>query len=86
MARQIKPEPFTTQLSFKPMDGIGGGFRTEWLTGHGDSIKFGLDSGAGVGNPLLTFWIEQGNGKRQYYTADVQELVKSAIAKIVKGA
>lgn len=74
-------KPFSLKLDFKPMKGMGGGFRTEWVSGSNSEIKAGIDSGAGLGNPLITFWIEKSGGKRHYYTANVQDVLTEAISK-----
>lgn len=68
-------------LDFKPMKGFGGGMRQEWITAEGDDLTAGLDSGAGLGNPLLTFWIEPKVGERRYYTVSVQDLLTALIEK-----
>lgn len=78
---------FNLELEFKPMQGYGGGFRTEWITATDEADKSGfsagLDSGGGFGNPLLTFWVQSGKkGERRYYTADMRLLLQAAIAKV----
>lgn len=77
-------EAFDVPITFSPMIGVGGGFRTEWVTGKGHGVEFGLDSGAGVGNPYLTFWIEK-NGKRAYYTSEIRDLVNALVVKTTSG-
>ena len=70
---------FKTELSFKPMENFGGGFRAEWVSTKGDgTYEAGVDSGAGLGNAFLTFWIEE-NGVRHYFTADISDVLVQAI-------
>ncbi len=76
-------KPFKVTLEFKPMEGLGGGFRSDWVSGGNGEIKAGIDSGAGLGNPQMTFWIER-NGKREYYTANIQDVLMAAVAKVDK--
>lgn len=76
-----KGKPFSCELKFKPMEGFGGGFRAEWVTASWDNSEAGIDSGGGMGNPFLTFWIEEGRKERRYYTADIRDLFKDAISK-----
>lgn len=67
-------------LIFKPMEGFGGGFRQEWVSGKGNGVEFGLDSGAGLGNGYLTLWIKKkGEKDRRYYTASVKEMLESLV-------
>lgn len=81
MKNKKKITTFDIPITFEPMVGMGGGFRTDWVSGSGKGISFGLESGAGLGNPLLTFWIEKKN-KRDYYTADIQVLARAILAKL----
>lgn len=86
MTEEVK-KGISVQLTFEPMKGLGGGLRSEWLTGNSDEkdekerIEFGIDSGAGLNNPYLTFWIKKG-GKRTYYTADVRELARGLVKAV----
>lgn len=77
---------FTINVPFKKMEGFGGGFRQEWITAKPDNGEFvaGIDSGAGLGNPLITFWIEEKGQQRRSYTASVADLLEIAI-DIVRG-
>jgi hypothetical protein len=76
-------DTFELQLTFKPQEGFGGGFRTEWLTGTNSEVTAGLDSGAGLGNPYLTFWIQpkDDESKRRYYNVDVRDILSACIDK-----
>jgi hypothetical protein len=67
------------EIEFKPMEGLGGGFRTDWISAENDELEAGLDSGGGLGNPYLTFWIERKNQKRQYFTADMRPVLQAAV-------
>lgn len=77
-----KAEKHKVELIFEPMVGMGGGFRQEWLSGEGNGIKFQLDSGAGLGNPLFTLSIQR-KGKSYDYTADIRPMVKNLLSEIV---
>lgn len=72
--------PIKVEIEFKPRaeKSYGGGFFSEWLSGKAEGIKFGLNAGAGLGNPLLTVWIEV-DGKTFYYDADMRELMNVAL-------
>lgn len=72
---------FAVPLKFKPMEGFGGGFRTDWVSAEHKGLKFGLDSGADMGNPSLTFCIEK-KGKTRYYTADIGDVLRAAIVQV----
>lgn len=76
--RKTKPGAFSVTLTFNPMEGLGGGFRQEWASAKCSDFKAGIDSGAGLGNPLMTFWFER-NGKRQYFTADINAVMAAGI-------
>lgn len=76
-----KKNQFTIPLEFKPQEGFGGGFRSEWVSAEGNGIKAGFDSGAGLWNPFLTFWIEK-KGKKSYYNANVGDLLRAAIDEV----
>lgn len=80
---KTKKEERSVEVSvkFKTMVGFGGGLRTEWVTGSGRGIEFGLDSGAGTGNPLMTFWVKK-KCVREYYTADVREMIEALVSKL----
>lgn len=69
------------EIEFKPMQGFGGGFRTEWISATSEDLKAGLDSGAGLGNPMLTFWIERAGAKREYFTANMADVLQAAVEK-----
>ena len=72
-----KPDKIKIELTFTPMKGFGGGFRTEWCSAErDDGTAAGMDSGGGLGNPLLTFWFRPKDGKRVYYTADIRPLIQ----------
>lgn len=82
--KATKPgEKYTVELVFEPMEGMGGGFRQEWLSGEGNGIKFTLDSGAGLGNPLFTLNVER-KKKSYYYTADIRPMIQKLLADVVK--
>ena len=66
---------------FKPQVGLGGGFRQEWVTAAWEKNKAGIDAGAGFGNPMMTFWIEQGRANRVYFETNVADLLRLLIAK-----
>lgn len=71
---------FEVPVNFTPMKGFGGGFRMPWISGENEDIQLGLDSGGGVGNPLMTFWFEDKTGKckdRQYFTVDMRDVLQS---------
>jgi hypothetical protein len=72
---------FEIPLTFTPQKGFGGGFRTEWLSAKAETPAFeaGIDSGAGLGNPYLTFWIELDGEPRRYFSADVRDLLRASI-------
>ena len=70
------------ELEFEPMKNFGGGFRTEWISGKNEDMEIGLDSGGGLGNPLLTFWIEKKGEPRKYFTADMRDLLSQLAEKI----
>lgn len=72
------------QMTFSPMKGFGGGFRQEWVSTETPEFSAGLDSGAGLGNPLLTFWIEKKGGKRKTYTASIADLFKFLVEKSIE--
>lgn len=74
---------FILPVTFKPWppNTLGGGFRLDWLTGSNKKLSAGFDCGAGLGNPMLTFWVER-NGKRQYFDADMREVLRAAIVKV----
>lgn len=73
-------KPFTVTVKFEPMKGLGGGFRTEWVSGKNQNLEAGIDSGGGVGNPLMTYWIqEKGEKKRRYFTVDIRDVLQQAI-------
>lgn len=78
-----KAEKHVVSLTFEPMVGIGGGFRQEWLSGDGNGIKFNLDCGAGLGNPLFTLAVER-KGKSHYYTADIRPMIQKLLAQVVE--
>lgn len=61
----------------EPMEGFGGGFRQEWISGEADDVEVGLDTGAGLGNPYLTCWAQIGDGDRRYETIDVRPLLQA---------
>lgn len=63
-----------TALRFEPLEGLTG-LRQEWITGERKDATFGFDVGAGLGNPLLTFWVERG-GKRRYYACDMSSVLQ----------
>lgn len=71
------------EVSFKerPPKSFGGGLYQEWISGDGDGVKFGLNSGAGLGNPMLSLWVEK-DGKRVYYDADVRDLITTLVEKV----
>lgn len=70
-------EALKFEVVFEPMKGLGGGFRQEWVSAKFEGGECGLDSGAGLGNPLMTFWVEPKGKKRQYFTADITKMVKA---------
>jgi len=73
---------FKVEIEFEPMKGMGGGFRSEWLSGENSEIEAGIDSGAGLGNPLMTFWFRRKpGGERVYFTSNMQKLFEAAIEK-----
>lgn len=78
------PLSWSFPVEFKPMEGMGGGFRTGWVSAEYKGKKFGLESGAGLGNPFLTFFVESG-GKTKYYTADMGDLLRRLHSQIVMG-
>lgn len=72
-----KPQPIELPLKITPMEGFGGGFRQEWISGKSpDGTKVALESGAGLGNPLLTFRIERPGQKPEWWTADMADLLQ----------
>jgi hypothetical protein len=71
-------------MEVKPMQGFGGGFRQEWASAEGVGFKAGMDSGGGLGNPYLTFWIEKGGKKREYHTADMRDVFRAFINQKLK--
>lgn len=71
-----------TEIEFKPMEGLGGGFRSEWISAENSELKAGFDSGAGLGNPLLTFWIEVKGERRRYFTCDMSDALKALIGQM----
>lgn len=65
------------------MKGFGGGFRQEWIkvelpNGRGNVE---LQSGAGLGNPLLTFSHERA-GKTRFWTADLRPLIRDLVDRL----
>ena len=73
-------KPIVVNVEFFKMEGLGGGFRQEWLLCKNKKFRAGLDSGAGLSNPYLIFWIEK-NGKIEYFTADMRTLFNALIEK-----
>lgn len=71
-----------TEIEFKPMTGLGGGFRSEWISASNNELEAGFDSGAGLGNPQLTFWIERKGQKRQYFTCDMGEVLTALVGQL----
>lgn len=72
----------TLNLNLKPMTGLGGGFRSEWVSAESETLETGIDSGGGLGSPYVTFWIKrEGDEKRQYYIADMRDVLTSFIEK-----
>lgn len=85
MKTKDKPTEFTVELKFSPMGGIGGGFREEWISGKGNGVQFSLDSGAGLGNPLLTLQIRYGDkGSYRYFTADIRPMLEALVDQLIK--
>lgn len=80
-----KNKKIEVNLTFEPMKGMGGGFRTDWISAKNENLVAGIDSGAGLGNPYLTFWIEEKPGQRKYFTADLREVLPKII-DLAKGA
>lgn len=76
------------ELLVEPMKGFGGGFRQEWATAEGKqdgkAFEAGIDSGGGLGNPLLTFWIKREGEDKVYYTADIRPILRSFITAMLK--
>lgn len=71
-------EPVEARILIQPMRDFGGGFLTDWISAKlPDGREFGVDNGAGLGNPLLTFWVDEPGGERRYFTADLRELMQS---------
>lgn len=66
-------------LRFKPQQGLGGGFRQEWVTAKDKTLVAGLDTGAGLGNPMFTFWIERTKTERAYFDVDVRDILRELI-------
>lgn len=66
-------------ITFEPMQGMGGGFRAEWISAENAILKAGLDSGGGLGNPLLTLWIERKDSKREWFTCDMRKVLQDAV-------
>ncbi len=65
---------FKVNLEFEIQKGFGGGFRTEWVSS---------ESGAGLGNPYLTFWIEdKKTNKRIYYNTKVEQIIYQALENL----
>jgi hypothetical protein len=75
---------FKTNIIFEPMKGFGGGFRQGWISGSKGKTKFGLDSGAGLGNPFVTLWVEKNGEKTKYYTADMAKVLESILEQVFK--
>lgn len=75
---------FTVPVKFVLQKGLGGGFRQSWITANNDErkIEAGIDSGAGLGNPYFTFWVEENGGKRIYFNADVRDILREALGKV----
>lgn len=71
------------ELVFEPMKGLGGGLRQEWVSGEGNGIKFSLDTGTGLGNPLMTLCVERKGGKVEYFTADIRPMLRAVLDKVV---
>jgi hypothetical protein len=77
-------------LTFVPQEGVGGGFRLDWLDAKANDMHAGLDTGAGLGNPMFTFWIERKGTGRAYFECDIRDLFRTLIdqadTKKIKGA
>jgi hypothetical protein len=80
--RNQKEETFKITLEFKTMKGFGGGFRQDWVSGENEELKAGMDSGGGLGNPLLTFWIEKKGENRKYFTTNISKALEQAIEAV----
>lgn len=81
----IKDKPLKVQLDFAPVKGIGYGFRQDWIEAKGVDVSAGLDSGAGLGNPMLTFWVKEKGGKTHYFEADMQTVLTKLINTVLHG-
>lgn len=86
--KMSKPMELVVTLRFRPQQGLGGGFRQEWLTAKNKTVHAGLDTGAGLGNPMFTFWIEHNGSERAYFDVDTRDVLRAlteqANASIVK--
>jgi hypothetical protein len=78
-----KDVEFEVVLKFKPMKGLGGGFRQEWVSGSGNGVKFHLDTGTGLGNPMMTLVVTKG-GEDHYFDADIRPTLTDAINKAIE--
>lgn len=70
-------EKFKVTIEFESLKKLGG-FRQEWVSAEGDGYTAGVDSGAGYGNPLMTFWFKKGD-KKQYFTASIEQVIRQGI-------
>ncbi len=76
---------FQVIITFKPMKDLGGGFRTEWISGEIENkLRAGIDSGGGLGNPLMTFWYEKTGSRREYFTCHMGEVLSDSIDQLEK--
>lgn len=69
------PHEITLNLTLKEQGRNLGGFRQEWISATQGKRKINLHSGAGLANPYLFFNLEDENGKKYRYLADVSQLI-----------
>lgn len=61
------------------------GFRSGWLSGDdAGGLSFTLDSGAGLGNPMLTLTVKRGDKTIAIETANISPLVEEWVRAVVQ--
>lgn len=70
------------EVTAKPMEGFGGGFRQEWISGEKDGVVVQLSSGAGFGNVFLTLMVAIDGEEVRWEVIDVRPLVETWAAAI----
>lgn len=68
----------TITLTERSGRSMGGGFYQNWVEGTDKKSGkvVGIHSGAGLGNPILTFYSEEKGGRRRYFDIDVRDILK----------